>query len=76
MTAVAFERNSRSPRSAPGQVRIRVKAAGLDKIDTMISDGNLAETAECQFPVVLGLDAAGVVDAVGEGVGHVTPGIS
>jgi NADPH:quinone reductase-like Zn-dependent oxidoreductase len=62
------------PEVGPGQVRLRVKAAGLNKIDAMIASGMLKGTAEYQFPVVLGRDAAGIVDAVGDGVDHVNIG--
>jgi NADPH:quinone reductase-like Zn-dependent oxidoreductase len=62
------------PEVASGQVRIRVGAAGLNKIDTAIGSGMLQGMAEYQFPVVLGRDAAGVVDAVGDGVDHVSVG--
>jgi NADPH:quinone reductase-like Zn-dependent oxidoreductase len=62
------------PEPGAGQVRVRVKAAGLNGMDTAISSGLVKETAEYQFPVVLGRDAAGTVDAVGDGVDHVSVG--
>ncbi|MEV6394043.1 NADP-dependent oxidoreductase [Streptomyces sp. NPDC051907] len=57
------------PEPAPGQVRIRVRAASVNPLDLKIRSGLLAKAAPARFPVVLGLDAAGVVDAVGEGAG-------
>ena len=62
------------PEVGPGQVRIRVEAAGLNKVDTAISAGMLKGMAEYQFPVVLGRDGAGIVDDVGEGVEGVAAG--
>jgi NADPH:quinone reductase-like Zn-dependent oxidoreductase len=62
------------PEPGAGQVRVRVKAAGLNGMDTAISSGMVKEAAEYQFPVVLGRDAAGTVEAVGDGVDHVSVG--
>lgn len=56
------------PEPGPGQVRIKVRAASVNPIDMKIRSGLMAGTAPADFPVVPGLDAAGVVDAVGEGV--------
>jgi NADPH:quinone reductase-like Zn-dependent oxidoreductase len=58
----------------PGQVRVRVKAAGLNGMDAAISSGMAKAMATHQFPVVIGRDAAGIVDAVGSGVEHVSVG--
>jgi NADPH:quinone reductase-like Zn-dependent oxidoreductase len=57
-----------------GEVRVRVKAAALNGIDAAISRGMAKAMAEHQFPVVIGRDAAGIVDAVGAGVEHVSVG--
>ncbi|MFF3429905.1 NADP-dependent oxidoreductase [Streptomyces sp. NPDC002602] len=51
----------------PGQVRIRVRAASVNPLDMKIRSGLMAGNAPAHFPVTPGLDAAGVVDAVGEG---------
>ena len=53
---------------------VRVKAAGLNKIDALISAGMLKGTAAYEFPVILGRDAAGIVDAVGSDVRNVATG--
>lgn len=63
-----------TPEPGPGQLRVRVKAAGLNGMDTAISSGMVKEMAEYQFPVVIGRDGAGIVDAVGEDVDHVSIG--
>ncbi|KOV33827.1 hypothetical protein ADK97_17810 [Streptomyces sp. H021] len=57
------------PQPGPGQVRIEVRAASVNPLDTKIRSGLMAEVSPARFPVIPGLDAAGVVDAVGEGAG-------
>ncbi|MET8410241.1 NADP-dependent oxidoreductase [Streptomyces sp. NPDC005195] len=57
------------PEPAPGQVRIRVRAASVNPFDLKYRSGLMAQAAPARLPVVPGLDAAGVVDAVGEGAG-------
>ncbi|MET9496689.1 alcohol dehydrogenase catalytic domain-containing protein [Streptomyces sp. NPDC006552] len=53
-----------------GEVLVAVAAAGLCHSDLSVIDG----TIPFPRPVVLGHEGAGVVEAVGEGVGHVVPG--
>lgn len=60
------------PQPGPGQVRIRVHAVGVNPVDTYIRAGAYASTPS--LPYTPGSDAAGVVDAVGEGVRDVRPG--
>jgi NADPH:quinone reductase-like Zn-dependent oxidoreductase len=62
------------PSATPGTVLIRVKAAGLNPIDNVIAAGWMAGMIQHEYPLVLGRDAAGVVEAVGEGVDHVAVG--
>ncbi|WP_328764927.1 MULTISPECIES: NADP-dependent oxidoreductase [unclassified Streptomyces] len=57
------------PEPGPGQVRIKVKAASVNPLDMKIRSGQMAKVAPAHFPVIPGLDAAGVVDAIGEGTG-------
>jgi NADPH:quinone reductase-like Zn-dependent oxidoreductase len=52
----------------PGQLRLRVKAAGVNPADWKMIEGLLPTPAPLQFPAGVGFDAAGVVDAVGAGV--------
>ncbi|MFI9203564.1 Zn-dependent alcohol dehydrogenase [Streptomyces sp. NPDC053048] len=54
----------------PGEVLVAVAAAGLCHSDLSVVDGGISYPV----PVVLGHEGAGVVEAVGPGVGHVTPG--
>jgi NADPH:quinone reductase-like Zn-dependent oxidoreductase len=60
------------PQPAAGQVRIRVKALGLNRAEALLRAGSYIETPV--LPSGLGLEASGVVDAVGEGVGAFVPG--
>ena len=53
------------PEPQPGQVRIRVEAAGLNYADVMQREG--LYTGGPKPPYICGFEAAGVVDAVGEG---------
>jgi NADPH:quinone reductase-like Zn-dependent oxidoreductase len=57
---------------APDDVRIRVRAAALNRLDLFVADG--LPGVDYQFPHVVGSDAAGVVDAVGPAVRSVAPG--
>ncbi|ATL28560.1 Alcohol dehydrogenase [Streptomyces formicae] len=54
----------------PGEVLVAIAAAGLCHSDLSVIDG----TIPFPPPVVLGHEGAGVVEAVGAGVGHVAPG--
>ncbi len=52
-----------------GQVRVRVHAAAVNPTDTMVRNGSRAEQQKVDPPpYVPGMDAAGTVDEVGEGV--------
>ena len=54
----------------PGQIRIRHEACGLNFIDIYQRSG----VYPLALPVTLGMEAAGVVEAVGDGVTHLKPG--
>lgn len=56
------------PAPGPGEVRVRVAAASVNGFDLSVAKGMLNGAMEHRFPVVLGKDFAGTVDAVGEGV--------
>lgn len=57
------------PHPAPGQVRVKVKAAGINPVDVMVRDGSLAEWfAQAPKPFVPGMDIAGTIDALGEDI--------
>lgn len=59
-------------RPGPGQVVVRVKAVGVNPADTYMRSGMYARKPS--LPYTPGLDAAGVVESVGEGVTHVAVG--
>ena len=56
------------PEPSAGQVRVRVRAAGVNGIDGTIRSGAAQQMFPTQLPAVLGLEIAGTVDAVGPGV--------
>ncbi|MEU9211566.1 Zn-dependent alcohol dehydrogenase [Streptomyces sp. NPDC048415] len=58
------------PEPGPGQVRVRLAAAGVCHSDLSLSDG----TMRVPVPAVLGHEGAGTVVSVGEGVTHVSAG--
>jgi NADPH:quinone reductase-like Zn-dependent oxidoreductase len=61
--------------AGPGQVRLRVTAAAVNPTDTHAVAGAYADRDPVkQPPWVPGMDVAGVVDEVGEGVGHLAVG--
>ena len=56
-----------APHAGPGQVRIAVRAAGVNPVDFKQRSGALREFMPAKLPVIDGREAAGVVDEVGEG---------
>ena len=54
------------PQPGPGQVRVKVHAAGVNPVETYIRTGTYA--MKPTLPYTPGSDGAGVVDALGEGV--------
>jgi len=61
-----------TPRPGPGQVLVRVHAAGVNPYDTYMRNGTYA--IKPPLPYTPGSDAAGVIEAVGEGVTKVKVG--
>ena len=58
------------PRPSPGQVLVALRAVGVNPVDTYVRSGRYGQKV---FPYTPGADAAGVIEAVGEGVtGFVT----
>ncbi|WP_037363047.1 NADP-dependent oxidoreductase [Amycolatopsis orientalis] len=57
------------PQAGPGQIRVRVTAAGLNPMDWfMTSDAETAARFGLSLPCGFGTDYAGVVDQLGDGV--------
>ena len=55
------------PHPAPGDVLVRVHAAGINPVDWKIREGHLKEMLHHTLPLVLGWDVSGVVAALGDG---------
>jgi NADPH:quinone reductase-like Zn-dependent oxidoreductase len=62
------------PEPAAGEIRIRVRAAGVGPTDLKIRRGDLAEAFPLQPDAILGFEASGVVDALGPGANGVALG--
>lgn len=54
------------PEPGPGEVRLRVKAIGLNRAEVMIREGKYLWNPE--FPAKLGFEASGTIEAIGPGV--------
>ncbi len=63
-----------APHAGPGEIRIAVRAAGVNGMDWKIRSGMLREMMPVPLPAGTGLDAAGIVDEVGDGVQDVAVG--
>ena len=74
-----------TPEPSAGEVRVTVRAAGVNPIDYKVYSGMFGENPD-RLPIRLGFEAAGVIDAVGpdvddlsvgdEVIGHPIPGAS
>jgi len=53
------------PAAGQGQVLVRVRAAGVNGIDWKVREGYVRDAFPLQLPAVLGIELAGVVEAVG-----------
>lgn len=61
------------PRAGRGQVLVRIDASGVNPLDTKIRAGQAAHARQ-PLPAVLGMDLAGTVEGVGDGVSRFVPG--
>jgi NADPH:quinone reductase-like Zn-dependent oxidoreductase len=57
-----------APEPGPGEVRVRVRASSVNGYDVFVASGMARSMMEHRYPVIVGKDFAGVVDAVGDGV--------
>src|SRR5882672_3245282 len=57
-----------------GEARVRHTAIGINYSDINVRRGGFYIARPLQFPVILGNEAAGVVESVGSGVTEVRPG--
>lgn len=60
--------DAEDPHAGPGQIRIAVRAAGVNPVDWRLREGQVLGAHPIELPAGVGQDAAGVVDEVGEGV--------
>ncbi|QMV42745.1 NADP-dependent oxidoreductase [Cohnella cholangitidis] len=58
-----------APQADAGQVRVQVKAAGVQPADVSVRTGWVPPGATVSFPQIPGNEFAGVIDQIGEGVG-------
>ncbi|HEX4704705.1 MAG TPA: NADP-dependent oxidoreductase [Pseudonocardiaceae bacterium] len=65
---VLYEAEVDTPAPGPGQVRVRVRAVGVNPFDGKVRSGAMEAVFATSLPAVLGLEIAGTVDAVGQGV--------
>ncbi len=63
-----------APSVGPGLLQVRLKAAGINPLETALRSGKHPRAAMLQLPYIPGMDAAGEVTAVGEGVSGYSPG--
>src|SRR4051812_8712310 len=56
------------PHAGKGQVRLRLKAIGVNPFDAKVRSGAMEQQFKTRLPTILGSEVAGVVDEVGEGV--------
>jgi NADPH:quinone reductase-like Zn-dependent oxidoreductase len=59
------------PHAEAGQIRIAVRAVGVNPWDWKVRQGGMIDV---EFPYTPGVDVSGVVDEVGDGVDDVSPG--
>jgi NADPH:quinone reductase-like Zn-dependent oxidoreductase len=62
------------PVARTGQVLVRVHAAGVNGLDWKLREGYVQKAFPLQLPTVLGIELAGVVEAVGAGVTRLRKG--
>lgn len=62
------------PEPGDGEVRVRIRAASVNGFDLAVASGYTEDFMEHRFPLVLGKDFAGEIDAVGAGVSEYAAG--
>jgi NADPH2:quinone reductase len=55
------------PVPGQGEVLVRIAASSLNPFDRFVASGGLKDRMEHRFPVILGRDYAGTIEALGEG---------
>ena len=62
------------PHASRGEIRVRVRAAGVSPVDVALRAGRSPSAGQLALPHIPGVDAAGVIDEVGAGVSDVAVG--
>ncbi len=62
------------PSPGAGEVLVKVRASSVNGFDVAVAAGMLQGMMEHRYPVVLGKDFAGTVEAVGDGASRFAPG--
>ncbi|MGA2037030.1 MAG: NADP-dependent oxidoreductase [Acidimicrobiales bacterium] len=62
------------PEPGPGEVLVRVRASSINGFDASVAAGRTKGMMEHRFPVVLGKDFSGTVEALGEGASRFAVG--
>ncbi len=63
-----------APTPGDGEVRLRVRAAGINPFESKLRAGLFAGQIPVSFPAAQGTDVAGVVESIGAGVDTFAPG--
>lgn len=67
-------REVEKPTPGPGQLLVRVRATSVNPLDWKVRKGSLRFVKPARFPLILGYDVAGEVEAIGPEVSHFAPG--
>ncbi len=62
------------PHAGAGQIRVTVRAVGVNPFDWKVRSGAMQQSFQVEFPYIPGAEAAGVVDEVGDDVTGVSVG--
>ena len=64
------------PSPKPGEALVRQRFAGINFIDVYMRDGTYSrsDTYAQKLPMIIGMEGAGIVDSVGDGVSDFVPG--
>lgn len=71
---VLFSAEVEESHAGPGQVRVHVRAVGVNPVDVKVVAGAMSGGKSLEGPAIPGFDVAGLVDEVGEGVENVSVG--
>src|SRR5450759_2185842 len=67
-------REVQRPRPGDGEILVHVHATGVNPFDLFVVSGMAKDMMEHRFPMIPGVDAAGVVEEIGPGVTQFKPG--